>query len=75
MNARYERVSPISPPISDMKNPHPTRSRYPIFRTFQLYALFGEDVVSAVPFGEESLIKQHLDLTSSSSLSLSPTMD
>ena len=35
MNARYARVSLISPPISDIRyeNPHPIRSRYPIFRT------------------------------------------
>ena len=33
MNTRYARVSPISPPISVMKNPHPIRSRYPILRT------------------------------------------
>jgi len=33
MNVRYARVSPISPPISDMKNPHPIRSRYLIFWT------------------------------------------
>ena len=33
LNARYARVSPISPPISDMKNSHPIRSWYPIFRT------------------------------------------
>ena len=34
-NARYARVSLISPryPISDMKNPDPIWSRYPIFRT------------------------------------------
>ena len=38
MNARYARVSPISPPISDMKNPHPMRSRYPIFRTLLISA-------------------------------------
>jgi len=37
MNARYARVSPISPPISDMKKPHPIRSRYPIFRTLVEY--------------------------------------
>ena len=33
MNVWCARVSPISPPISDMKNPHLIRSRYPIFRT------------------------------------------
>ena len=35
MNARYARVSRYLPryPISDMKNPHPIRFRYPIFRT------------------------------------------
>jgi len=33
MNARYARVSPISPPISDMKKSHPIRSWYPIVRT------------------------------------------
>ena len=33
MNARYARVSPVSLSISDMKNPHPIRFRYPVFRT------------------------------------------
>jgi len=35
MNARYARVSLISPPISNIRyeNPPPIRSRYPIFRT------------------------------------------
>ena len=33
MNVGYARVSPISPLISDMKKPHPIRSRYSIFRT------------------------------------------
>ena len=33
MNARYTRISPISLPISDMKNPLPIWSRYPIFKT------------------------------------------
>ena len=36
MNARYARVSRISPPISDMKNPHQIRSRYLIFRTLPI---------------------------------------
>ena len=41
MNARYARVSPVSLPISDMKNPHPIQFRYPIFSTligFHLWA-------------------------------------
>ena len=35
MNARYVHVSPISPLKIDIcyENPHPIRSRYPIFRT------------------------------------------
>ena len=33
MKARYARVFPISPPVSDMKNPLPIRPQYPIFRT------------------------------------------
>ena len=46
MNARYARVSPISPryPISDMKNPHPIRSRYPIFRTMLISGDLSADI-------------------------------
>ena len=43
MNARYARVSQISPPISDMKNPHPIRSRYPIFRTMLVFDCHHQD--------------------------------
>ena len=52
MDARYVRVSPISPPISDMKNSHPIRSRYPIFRTllitYAYYSAFCSRKVSCI---------------------------
>jgi len=48
MNARYTRVSLMSPPISDIlyENPHLTQSRYPIFRTLVLFRTYLLDLIN-----------------------------